>query len=162
LNNFLQKKQWRPPSKKKEREKNLSPRNMKACHSVGTALLKSVAEIGAQSAMKSGRKTLHELQAPRIGVGVHIADGTSKYDKFPMIARPTMVIVLKYRQFKHALHTHNIVLKGQLNQHGSIHCLWLLIIVKSCPCPLGAPPFFSVHVSTAATFFWYENIQRYK
>jgi hypothetical protein len=28
------KKQWRPPSKKKKRGKNLSPKNMKACHSV--------------------------------------------------------------------------------------------------------------------------------
>jgi hypothetical protein len=33
-----------------------------ACHSVGTALLQSVAEIGIQSAMKSSRKTLHEVQ----------------------------------------------------------------------------------------------------
>jgi hypothetical protein len=52
------KKEWRPPSKKKKRGKNLSPTNRKACHSVSTALLKSVAEIGTQSAMKS-RKTLH-------------------------------------------------------------------------------------------------------
>jgi hypothetical protein len=50
------KKQWRPPSKKKKRGENLSPRNMKACHNVSTALLKSVAEIGTQSAMKSTRK----------------------------------------------------------------------------------------------------------
>jgi hypothetical protein len=56
------KKQWRPPSKKKKRGKNLSPKNMKACHSVvSTALLKSVAEIGTQSSMKSNRKTLHEF-----------------------------------------------------------------------------------------------------
>jgi hypothetical protein len=40
------KKQWRPPSKKKKRGKNPSPRSMKVCHSVSTALLKSVAEIG--------------------------------------------------------------------------------------------------------------------
>jgi hypothetical protein len=40
------KKQWRPPSKKKRRGKNLSPRNRKARHSVSTALLKNVAEIG--------------------------------------------------------------------------------------------------------------------
>jgi hypothetical protein len=46
---------------KEEKRKNLSPRNMKACHSVSTALLKSVAEIGTQSAMKSMRKTLHEF-----------------------------------------------------------------------------------------------------
>jgi hypothetical protein len=38
VTNFLQKKQWRPPSKKKKRGKNLSAWNMKACHSVGTAL----------------------------------------------------------------------------------------------------------------------------
>jgi hypothetical protein len=46
------KKQWRLPSKKKNRGKNLSPRNRKACYSVDTAVLKSVAEIGAPSAMK--------------------------------------------------------------------------------------------------------------
>jgi hypothetical protein len=40
------KKQWGPPSKKKKRGKNLGPANGKACHSVSTALLKSVAEIG--------------------------------------------------------------------------------------------------------------------
>jgi hypothetical protein len=47
------KKQWRPPSKKMKRGKNLSPRNMKACHNVTTALLQSVAEIATQSTMKS-------------------------------------------------------------------------------------------------------------
>jgi hypothetical protein len=45
--------------RKEEKTKNLSPRNMKACHSIGTALLKSVAEIGTRSAMKSSRKKLH-------------------------------------------------------------------------------------------------------
>jgi hypothetical protein len=35
---------------------NLSPRNRKACHSVSTALPKSVAEIGTQSAMKKLHK----------------------------------------------------------------------------------------------------------
>jgi hypothetical protein len=40
------KKQWRPPSKKKKRGKKLSLRNTKACHSVSTAIEKSVAEIG--------------------------------------------------------------------------------------------------------------------
>jgi hypothetical protein len=50
---FLQEKaQRRPPSKKKKRGKNLSPRNTKACHRISTALLKSVAEIGTQSAKK--------------------------------------------------------------------------------------------------------------
>jgi hypothetical protein len=55
------KKQWRPPSKKKKRGKNLTPRNRKACHRVSTALLKSVAEIGTQSAMKIGINNLHEF-----------------------------------------------------------------------------------------------------
>jgi hypothetical protein len=52
-----------PPDKrrKEEKRKNLSPKNRKARHSVSTALLKSVAEIGTQSAMKSRRKTLHEF-----------------------------------------------------------------------------------------------------
>jgi hypothetical protein len=59
--NSYKKRQRRPPSKKKKRGKNLSPRNRKACHSVGTALLKSVAEIGTQSVMKSSRKMLHEF-----------------------------------------------------------------------------------------------------
>jgi hypothetical protein len=35
-------------AKKKKGEKNLSPRNRKACHSTNTALLKSVAEIRTQ------------------------------------------------------------------------------------------------------------------
>jgi hypothetical protein len=55
------KKQWRLPSKKKKRGENLNPRNMKACHSVSIALLHSVAEIGTQSTMKSGKKTMHEF-----------------------------------------------------------------------------------------------------
>jgi hypothetical protein len=55
------KKQCRPPSKQKKRGKKLSPRNRKACHRVSTALLKSIAEIGTQSAMKSSRKALHKL-----------------------------------------------------------------------------------------------------
>jgi hypothetical protein len=38
------KKQWRPPSKTKKRGKTRSPRNRKACHSISTALLKSVEE----------------------------------------------------------------------------------------------------------------------
>jgi hypothetical protein len=40
------KKQWRPPGKKNKRGKNLSPRNMKACHSI----MQSVTEIGIQVA----------------------------------------------------------------------------------------------------------------
>jgi hypothetical protein len=61
LKKSYKKKQWRPPSKKKKRGKNLSPGNMKACHNVSTALLKYVAEIGTHSAMKSSRKTLNEF-----------------------------------------------------------------------------------------------------
>jgi hypothetical protein len=45
---ILQKQQHKPPSKKKKRGKNLSPRNRKACHSISTALLQSIAEIGTQ------------------------------------------------------------------------------------------------------------------
>jgi hypothetical protein len=45
----------------KQKGKNLSPRNKKACHNVNTTLKKSVAEIGTQSAMKSTTKTLHEF-----------------------------------------------------------------------------------------------------
>jgi hypothetical protein len=48
-------------SKKTKRGKNQSsPRSRKACCSIGTALLKSIAEIGTQRTMKSNRKTLHE------------------------------------------------------------------------------------------------------
>jgi hypothetical protein len=71
---IYKKKQWRPPSKKKKRGKILSPRNRKACHSVSTALLKSVAEIGTQNAMKSKRKTLHEFT-------LHIPQTTPKRNK---------------------------------------------------------------------------------
>jgi hypothetical protein len=46
------KKQERPPSNiKKERGKNLSPRNRKACHSTSTARMQSIAVIGTQSTM---------------------------------------------------------------------------------------------------------------
>jgi hypothetical protein len=58
LINFLQvKSSGGHQAKKKKGGKNLSPRNRKACHSVSTALLQSVAEIGTQSAMKSSRNT---------------------------------------------------------------------------------------------------------
>jgi hypothetical protein len=46
-------KKWKPPSKKEKGGKNptgQSPRRRKACHSISTALLKSVAEIRTQSA----------------------------------------------------------------------------------------------------------------
>jgi hypothetical protein len=42
--------------KEEKRKKNLSPKNRKACRSVSTVLLKSVAEIGSQSAVKSSKK----------------------------------------------------------------------------------------------------------
>jgi hypothetical protein len=45
----------------KKRGKSLSPRKRKACHSISTTLLKTVEDIGAQSAMKSSKKTLHEF-----------------------------------------------------------------------------------------------------
>jgi hypothetical protein len=45
--------------KEKKRGNTPNPRNMKTCHNVTTALLKSVAVIGTQSAMKSSTKTLH-------------------------------------------------------------------------------------------------------
>jgi hypothetical protein len=69
--NFLQEK---PPSKKKKRGENLSPRHRKACHSISTALLQGIAEIGTQSAMRSSRKTLHELSP-------HIPQKTPKRNK---------------------------------------------------------------------------------
>jgi hypothetical protein len=47
--------------KRRKEGKIQSPRNRKACHSISTALLQSVAKIGTQSTMKSNRKTLHEL-----------------------------------------------------------------------------------------------------
>jgi hypothetical protein len=64
-------KQHKPPSKKKTRGKNLSPRNRKACHSIRTALLQSITEIGTKSTTKSSRKTLQEL---------------SKWEVFPVMA----------------------------------------------------------------------------
>jgi hypothetical protein len=51
--NSYKKKQRRPPSNKK-RGKNQSPRNREACHSISTARLQSVAELGTQSTTKSG------------------------------------------------------------------------------------------------------------
>jgi hypothetical protein len=59
---FTRKNSHKPPSKKKKRGKNLSPRNKKACRSIiSTALLQSIAEIRIQRTMKINRKTLHEL-----------------------------------------------------------------------------------------------------
>jgi hypothetical protein len=59
--NFLREKAVEATKQKDEKRKRPSPRNRKACHSLGTALLKSVAEMGTRSAMESSRKTLHEL-----------------------------------------------------------------------------------------------------
>jgi hypothetical protein len=61
--NILKEKQWKPLSKSKKRGENLSPRHMKACHNVSTALLQSVAEIGTQSTTKSSKKTLHDFSS---------------------------------------------------------------------------------------------------
>jgi hypothetical protein len=59
MKDAYKKKQQRQNTRRKE-EKHLSPRN-KTCHSISTALLQSIAEIGTQRTMKSSRKTLHEL-----------------------------------------------------------------------------------------------------
>jgi hypothetical protein len=48
-------------AERRKEGKYLSPRNRKAWHSDSTTLLKSVSEIGTQSAMKSSKKTLHEF-----------------------------------------------------------------------------------------------------
>jgi hypothetical protein len=53
----------KPPSKKKKRGKNLSPRNSKTCHTINTALMQRVDEIGTQSTMKSRRKTSYEFSS---------------------------------------------------------------------------------------------------
>jgi hypothetical protein len=44
---FYKKKQWKPPIKKKKRGKKTQiPGKRKACHSIGTAFLQSIAKIG--------------------------------------------------------------------------------------------------------------------
>jgi nucleoside recognition membrane protein YjiH len=48
-------------TKQKKTGENLSLRNRKVCHSVSTALMQSVANIGTQSTMESSIKTLHEF-----------------------------------------------------------------------------------------------------
>jgi hypothetical protein len=50
----------------------LSPRSRKACHSISTALLKSVPKIGTQSTMKSSGKTMHEIHTLRELCIIHI------------------------------------------------------------------------------------------
>jgi hypothetical protein len=47
-NKSLQENAVEATKQKEERGKNLSPRNGKACHSIITALMQSVAEIGTQ------------------------------------------------------------------------------------------------------------------
>jgi hypothetical protein len=60
FNIFLQEKAQALKQKEGKREKP-NPRKRKACHSIGTALLQSVAEIGTQSTMKSNKNMLHEF-----------------------------------------------------------------------------------------------------
>jgi hypothetical protein len=52
-NNFRIRKSSISHQAKRRKEENLSPRNMKACHSINIAPLQSVTEIGTQSTMKS-------------------------------------------------------------------------------------------------------------
>jgi hypothetical protein len=61
---LLTRKKCKPPSKKEKGGGNptgLSPRNRKACHSINSALVQSVAMIRTQSTMKIYRKALHEF-----------------------------------------------------------------------------------------------------
>jgi hypothetical protein len=58
---FLQKSSGGPQVKSVKEEKNLSPRNKKACHSINTALMQSVIKIGTKSTTKSSRKKVHEF-----------------------------------------------------------------------------------------------------
>jgi hypothetical protein len=92
---ILKQKQWRPPNKKEKKGKKLSPRNVKACHSVGTALLQSVAKIGTQIAMKRSRKTLHEF--------------TSKNNSDDALHRTTMPDELMAHKFCVSKHTGNAI-----------------------------------------------------
>jgi hypothetical protein len=58
---FYKKKQWRPPSKKEERRKKSKPEEQEGMPQHQHCPPKRNAEIRAQSAMKSSRKTLHEF-----------------------------------------------------------------------------------------------------
>jgi hypothetical protein len=57
---FLQEKAARATkatrSKEEKPDRPISPTNREACHSFGTTLLKSIAKIGTQCTMKSGKK----------------------------------------------------------------------------------------------------------
>jgi hypothetical protein len=86
--NSLQEKAVEATKQKEEKRKNLSPRNRKACHSVGTALLKSVAEIGTQSDMKSSRKTLHELTS-------HIPPKTPKRNRSKSTNKGSFALLIR-------------------------------------------------------------------
>jgi hypothetical protein len=59
LNILTRKSCIRHQAKRRQKKKNLSPRNRKACHSISTTLLQSIADVGTQSTMESSRKTLH-------------------------------------------------------------------------------------------------------
>jgi hypothetical protein len=63
------------------REENPSPRKRKACHSISTAFLQSVTEIGTQSTMKSNRKTLHKFSPhiPPKAPKRNISSATNEY-----------------------------------------------------------------------------------
>jgi hypothetical protein len=89
IKNYYKKKAVEATKQKEEkRKKPKSPRNRKACHSISTALLKSLAEIGTQSAMKSRRKTLHEFTS-------HIPQKTPKRNKSRLLFRAILYIILK-------------------------------------------------------------------
>jgi hypothetical protein len=65
---FYKKRKWKPPSKKEKRAANptgLSPRNKKACDSISTALLQSVAKIRTQSTTQSNKNFVARIIAAR-------------------------------------------------------------------------------------------------
>jgi hypothetical protein len=82
------KKQWRPPSKKKKKGKNLSPRNRKACHSISSALNQSVTEMRTQSAMKSSQKKCVIKYLTRKGSRTHQAKRKKQGGKPPTHLSP--------------------------------------------------------------------------
>jgi hypothetical protein len=61
IRQFLTRKAAEVTKQKEEKRENLSPRNRRERHSIHTALLQSIAEIGTQSTIKCIKKTLHEL-----------------------------------------------------------------------------------------------------
>jgi hypothetical protein len=68
---FLQEKAVEASKQKEKKRKIPKPRNMKACHTVSTALLQNVAGIETHSTTKNNRKTLHEFTS-------HIPPNTTK------------------------------------------------------------------------------------